>query len=266
MQFLQVQTDKISHLHVLQMLPRLFDRIEVRRISGKSLDMDAAAVFARKEFRDQNAAMDRRAIPYHQHAAAKVTHEVFEELDDMHAIERLLPHQAVEPGFASDAAHHRQMVACLPLLDDRGLALRRIRSHDARQQIKARFVRKNKGFALALSLRFQLWPDNFPPSCDFVFVALHSPEHGQLRCPMQAMKQSGNMGFVKRNAEFLGDDFGDSRGGPSLSAKPVGFGTVPEEIGNQPQLIERQSARFNLVLVVPSALPCREGVPQRAND
>ena len=60
---------------------------------------------------------------------------------------------------------------------------------------------------------------------------------------MQAMKQSGNMGFVKRNAEFLGDDFGDSRGGPSLSAKPVGFGTVPEEIGNQPQLIERQSAR-----------------------
>ena len=60
---------------------------------------------------------------------------------------------------------------------------------------------------------------------------------------MQAMKQSGNMGFVKRNAEFLGDDFGDSRGGPSLSAKPVGFGTSAEEIGNQPQLIERQSAR-----------------------
>src|SRR5258708_4456146 len=115
MQFLQVQTDEISHLHMLQVLPRLFDWIEVRRIGRKSLHVNAATVLARNEFRDQNTAMDRRAIPYHQQAAAKVTHEVFEEFDDMHAVERLLSYQTVEPGFASDAAHDRQMVACLPL-------------------------------------------------------------------------------------------------------------------------------------------------------
>src|ERR671924_2156285 len=66
MQLFQVQADYVTHLHVLEVLPRPFDRVEVWGVGGQCLYVNLPARRPRQEFLYLGPAVDRRTIPDHQ--------------------------------------------------------------------------------------------------------------------------------------------------------------------------------------------------------
>src|SRR5262245_60745064 len=157
---------------MLEMLPGSLDGIQVRRVRRQTLDTHAATRGAGQKLLDRDTPVDRRPIPDHQQARANVSDQVLEKLDDVEAVEGLLTHQDVELAGRRHAAHYREVVARLPLMEDRRVAFGGVRPNLARKKIEAGFVHENKGAALTVRLGLDPGPDLDPPAFDLLFVAL----------------------------------------------------------------------------------------------
>jgi hypothetical protein len=118
MQLFQVQADYVTHLHVLEVLPRPFDRVEVRGIGGHCLHVNLPARRPRQEFLYLGPAVDRRTIPDHQQPLPRQAEEMPEERHAVQAVQRLLAHQRVHLALRGQAAHDGEVVPALPLMDD----------------------------------------------------------------------------------------------------------------------------------------------------
>src|SRR5262249_1935748 len=170
-----------------------------------------------------------------------------EELDAVQAAQRGRPYQRIDLPLRRDPAHDRQMIARLPLADDRRLALRAIGLHDPGQQVEPRFVREDEGPALAPRLLPQRRPRLGPPALDGLLVALDGPGDGDLRGPVQSLEEARHLTAAVPDVEFLPEDAGDPITGPDLAreavglgarrGEAVGLGAVPEEVGEQAELL-----------------------------
>ena len=122
-QFLQVQGGQIAQFDVLEVLPCSLHRIQVRRICGQALDPHATRDGGLEKVRNQHSPMDRRPILDDQQTRAEVPDQMLEKLDGARAVQRLLKHQQVELADWCNAAHDREVISCLPLVEDRGVGL-----------------------------------------------------------------------------------------------------------------------------------------------
>src|SRR5258705_5520651 len=73
---------------------------------------------------------------------------MLQEMNTIQTIQCLRSRHREQPAMRRDATHHRQMVTGLEDLQDRRLSAWCIGSDSARQEIKARFIHKNKESAL----------------------------------------------------------------------------------------------------------------------
>ncbi len=152
-------------------------------------------------------------------------------------VQRRRPHQRVHLALRGHAPHDRQVVARLPLVQDRRPPLRGVGLDHPRQEVESRLVHENKGPALAAGLLLQRGPRLDPPAPDRLLVPLDRPGDGDLRGPSQALEQPRHLALAVRDAELLAEDSGDPLTGPDVAAEAVGLGAMPEEVGDQPELL-----------------------------
>ena len=145
MEFFHVEADQVAHLDMLEVLPGAFDGIQVRGIRRQPLDAKATSRVAGKELLDCGAAMDGRPVPDYQESRSDMPDQVLEELDGVQPVERLLTHQGVDLALRRDTPHDREVVARLPLVEDRRVPLGRVGPDLARQEVEARFIHENQG-------------------------------------------------------------------------------------------------------------------------
>jgi hypothetical protein len=79
-----------------------------------------------------------------------------------------------------------------------------------------------------------------PPPRDRLLVALDRPGDRDLRGPSQVLQQPRRLALAVRDAELLADDPGDPVTGPDVPPEAVRLGTVPEEVGDQVELLGGQ--------------------------
>src|SRR6266568_1019736 len=104
----------------------------------------------------------------------------------------------------------REVVAGLPLMENRCMALGCVRPDLARQKVKARFVHENKGAALAVRLCLEPGPDLDSPALNLLLVALDRTTNRHLWRPVQLLQKPGDVSLVVGDAELLFDDLGDA--------------------------------------------------------
>ena len=135
------------------------------------------------------------------------------------------------------------MIPCQPRPQDRRAGHGGISLHHRRQQIEAGLIHENQRSALGFRLVEQPGPSRPPPKLDRLFVPLAGASNRCLRRPSQPLEQSGNLTLVVSDCEFLIDHPGNTGTGPQRSAKSIGLGPVPEELGDHPPLGRRQLRR-----------------------
>ena len=131
-----------------------------------------------------------------------------------------------------------------------------------RQQVEPRFVHENKRPALAAGLLLQRGPRLDPPALDRLLVPLDGPGDGDLRGPSQSLEQARDLALAVRDAELLSDDPGDPVTGPDLAPEAIGLGAVPEEVGDQAELLGGELGRRARARVSEEGL-CARPVAQR---
>ena len=112
---------------------------------GNRLDAKATSRVAGKELLDCGEAMKSHGapVPDYQESRSDMPDQVLEELDGVPFVERCLTHQGVDLALRRDTPHDREVVARLPLVEDRRVPLGHSRSGPCQAGgTKARFIPK----------------------------------------------------------------------------------------------------------------------------
>src|SRR4029079_1100696 len=133
--------------------------------------------------------------------------------------------------------HDRQMVARLPLADDRRPALRAAGLHDPRQPVESRFVHEDEGPAAPAGRLPQRRPRLDSPALDGLLIALDGPGDGDLGGPVESLEDARDLTTAVPDVEFLPEDASDSIASPDLARVAIGLGAVPEQVGDQAELV-----------------------------
>lgn len=112
------------------------------------------------------------------------------------------------------------------------MPLRSVAFHHRRKQIEARFVQKHQFPAFLTGLFLQSRPSVRSPSFNFALISLGRPSNRLLGSPTQLFKNSCDMRFVVQDSKLPLDHDSYARTGPDISAKSVGFGTMPKKFRN----------------------------------
>jgi hypothetical protein len=130
----------MAELDPVQLWPEPFAGVPLGGIGWQALQMQALCRAPRQELLDDRAAMERRTIPDDDHAAGPLASSGLKKPDDVVSVEGVS--LAVEGALAAgrDRPDRRQMVARVPLADDRRLTYGGIGAPDAGQGITARCI------------------------------------------------------------------------------------------------------------------------------
>src|SRR5712692_746356 len=256
MQLLKVHTAKIPQLHLFEVVPEaLVQRAEVGSVPRHCLYLYSLRCFASQEFAHLAPAMDRRAIPDYEQPLSRLHQQVLQEKHAVRTGQRFLANQRVDLSGQRQTRHDRKMVAAQPLVDDRRLPFRSIGSHNARQQVNARFIGKNQSPALPRRSPTQFGPHFHSPACDSLLVALNRAGDRNLWRPTQLLQQTRHVVFVVTDSEFPFDNLGNTNAGPDVAAKTIRLCAVPKKIRDQTFLCERELGRMSRRCMRSQSLP-----------
>ena len=154
-QVAQVYATHVAQFYPFQITPDAFVRVQFRGVARQLLQLQPLAGTVSQEGFDDLTAMNRRAVPDHQHLAGKMTQHVLQKTDHIRAAEGPLLDLKEQLSVHGDAADDRQMLPLQKYPQDRRPATRCIGTHHARQQREAGLVYPDDGppFGLGLSLR-----------------------------------------------------------------------------------------------------------------
>jgi hypothetical protein len=240
MQLLQIQARFVAQFNMLQAFPQPFDRLQIGSVPRKRFHDKRLLAHLNYEIPDRTAPVNGRAIPDDQQRLAHLPLQVSQECDAMQPIQRLPTDQCIDSSSSRYGPHYRKVVSASPTRQYWRVALRAIGANHCRQQVEARFIRKNKGSALLPGTTTQLRPRFRSPLLDLLFIALNSPSNRYLWCPAHRLKHAGHMILVKRDAEFPAKNFGNTGTGPYIPSKAEGLGSMPQKVGQQALLLGRQ--------------------------
>src|SRR5882724_8630746 len=82
---------------------------------------------------------------------------------------------------------------------------------------------------------FESRPGRNPPLLDSGFIALDGSRDRYLRRPLQALEQARDLALAVGDAQLFKENSDDPLTGPDLASETVGFGTVPEKVGDEPK-------------------------------
>jgi hypothetical protein len=137
----------------LEVTPHILDRVKFRRISRKAFHDDALSGGG-DVMLDQQAAMDRRAIPQHQNFAGDVLLQVPEKLNDLWAFDAALMDLKVKPPQCQ-TANNRKAFPVERLVQHRSLPARRPGADSRRACAQPAFIYENDGSSLSAGLFFK---------------------------------------------------------------------------------------------------------------
>jgi hypothetical protein len=139
-QMREILAADVAQLDVLEVGPDALVGVQVRRVAGESLQLEAPGCPLGQEVLDRLATMDRGAVPQDQELAGKVPQQVLQEADDIRALVGLLLHLHQQPPVLGNAADDRQVIAAQRQAEDRRLAAWGVGPDGAGQQVEAGLV------------------------------------------------------------------------------------------------------------------------------
>ena len=102
---------QVAQFVVLEQVPEAIRRVEVWRIGGQSLQMEALTGIGGQEVLDGLAVMDRGAVPEHQQGAGEVLEELAQEAHDLGARDGMGVRAGEDPALLGERADDREMIA-----------------------------------------------------------------------------------------------------------------------------------------------------------
>lgn|GEM_PF-1159926 len=145
-----IEAAQIAQFDPFELLPEAFIRVQLRGIGRQTFQVEALRRAVGQERFDGVAAVDRRAIPDQHHPARHLAQQVFEKRDHVGRVDGAILAMKVELAPGRDGADGGEMIAGVPLPQDRCVAHWCIRAYDAGQGIESRFVYEEDGLLLGL--------------------------------------------------------------------------------------------------------------------
>ena len=90
LEVVQIRAAHVTELHVLEVRPDAFVRIEIGSVARQLLQSQSLGRTEGKEGFDGLTAMNRRTVPDHQQLARDMSQQVLEETDDLGTAERVV--------------------------------------------------------------------------------------------------------------------------------------------------------------------------------
>ena len=106
----QIRAADVSQLHVLEVRPDAFVRVQVGCIARQLFESQAFGRTLGQKGLDRSAAMNRRAVPDHEQLAGNASQQVLEEVDDLRTAERVILHAQEQSATRGDATDDGQVV------------------------------------------------------------------------------------------------------------------------------------------------------------
>src|SRR5664279_2631844 len=110
--------------------------------------------------------------------------QLFQEMNAIRAVQRIVSGHRKQPTLRCHSTHYRQMVVGLEDWQDGRFSTRSIGSDDGGQEIKARFVHKNKDSMLQARFFLHFRPNLFSPAGNLYFITLGGTFNRSLWCPI----------------------------------------------------------------------------------
>ena len=161
----QIPTAHIPQLDSFEVVPDALVSVQVRRIAGQCLQVNAFRSALAQELLDHPAAMNGRAIPDDQQLASQMAEQMPQEAHHVLAMEGGLPDHPEELALGGDAADGREVILGEGDVQGGRLAPWGIGPDSTREEGEARFVYPDDGrsvcFGLCLSAghrwSYQVW-------------------------------------------------------------------------------------------------------------
>jgi hypothetical protein len=129
----------MAELTPVALLPEPLARVQLRSIGRQARQVQALRRALGEEISADRTAMDRRAIPDNDQAAAHLAQAVCKNADDVVSVNGVILAAEVASAAGREGTDRRQLVTGVPRAYDRRLTSRGIGAHDAGQGLKARF-------------------------------------------------------------------------------------------------------------------------------
>lgn len=152
-QFPRLGHDEIGDFMGFEMTPHIFDRIEFGRIGWQALNLDSS-LGRSDEVLDEQAAVNRRAIPDDEQLSGKVPPEVLEKCDDLRAFDAARMNLEVEPP-QRQRANNGKAFPIEGFVQHRRLSARSPGANPGGPGAQSAFVDKDDGSPLAAGLFFK---------------------------------------------------------------------------------------------------------------
>jgi len=136
----EITTADIPQLDVFEVVPNALVGVQIRRIAGQLLQMDAFCPALPQELLDHLAAVNGRAIPEDQELAREMPEQMPQEDDHLLSMEGCLPDHVEELALDGDGTDGREMIIGKRDVQDGRRSARSIGSHATRQEVEARLV------------------------------------------------------------------------------------------------------------------------------
>lgn len=147
-QLRQVVTAHVAQLDPFEVVPDALVRVEVRRVAGQPLQMEAVGGPVAQEVFDDVAAMDRRPIPDHGDVADDLVEQSPQESQHAASVVRRLLHLEPQAPIQRNATDDREMVTGERDMQHWRLARWRPGADRQRQQVKRGLVYPDDGGVL----------------------------------------------------------------------------------------------------------------------
>jgi hypothetical protein len=143
-EFVQAVTTDILQLDVLQIVPRPFVGVELRRVTRQLSQIHTRCTPFPEKGLDLPTAMSGQSIPDDQQLAGEVLQQVLQKADDRFTVKRFVLRHRVQFAFRRDGADDRQMLP-VPIAQYGCLTTRSPGTHRAWQKGKPGFIYEDKG-------------------------------------------------------------------------------------------------------------------------
>jgi hypothetical protein len=131
-------------------LPDALARIELRSIARQRFEREAGRCAVREKLPDGVAAVNRGPIPEEPHPARDLAQQVLKKRDHVVRIDRAVLAVAGERTLGREGADGGEMLASVPVPQDRRLPHWRIGTHDTGQGLESRLIEEEDRLLLGL--------------------------------------------------------------------------------------------------------------------
>lgn len=134
------RTGEVAQLDALEVLPAALDGVQIRRVGGQGLQVQAGGGAVGQKILDRLAAVDRGAVPEHQQEAWDQAQQLAQKGHHRRPVAGRGLEVADQPTAGGQRADQRDVVARPGHVQDWGLATRRPGPHPRRQEVAAGLV------------------------------------------------------------------------------------------------------------------------------